>query len=266
MTEAPILSRPSAGSGGPLTGRVVAHPHAARHVPWERDAVARFAARMLDGERLFPCVFGVDALRRGTLRFAFVPAPPADSDVLAEALGEFVAMAPELGRRTSLVAFFEPTGDERGLDGWREYFWKLLQGLHDGDPASWPDDIPRGTEDAKWEFCFAGMPMFVVVNTPAHQRRASRYFEYFCITFQPRFVFDDIAESTPQGVRARRVIRRRLSRYDSIPATPLLGSFGSPGNREWTQYFLDDDNTPLAEGARCPLRIAGHHEAAEEAR
>jgi len=235
----------------------VAHPHEPRVVEWERDAVARFSARMLDGERLFPCVFGVDALRRGTLRFAFVPAPPGDVSGLADALAEFVEMAPALGRRTSLVTFFEPTDGDRSLGEWHDYFWTLLQGLHDGDPGEWPDEIPAHTEDSRWEFCFNGMPMFVVVNTPAHRRRASRYFEYFCITFQPRFVFDDIAESSPPGVRARRVIRRRLSAYDSVPAAPLLGSFGVPGNREWTQYFLDDDNAPLPDESRCPLRI-GH--------
>jgi uncharacterized protein len=97
------------------------------------------------------------------------------------------------------------------------------------------------------------MPMFVVANTPTHERRASRYFESLAITFQPRFVFDDLAEDSAQGKNARKIIRARLSDYDALPPTPLLGSFGAPGNREWTQYFLDDDNASHATEGRCPF-------------
>jgi FPC/CPF motif-containing protein YcgG len=207
---------------------------------------------MLDDEQLFPCIFGVDATRRGTLRYTFVPAD-AGGEYLGEALKEFVALAPDLGRRTSLVAFFEPDGRDRTVDEWRERFWGILRRLHDADPAPWPEGVSADTEAPDWEFCFAGMPMFVVANTPAHRQRESRRFEYLSITFQPRFVFDDLAEDSPQGRNARKVIRARLRAYDVVPPTPLLGSFGTPGNREWTQYFLEDDNAVSHAGRRCPF-------------
>jgi FPC/CPF motif-containing protein YcgG len=251
---------PSLTDIGLPTGLLV-HPSEPREVAWERDAAERFSARMLDRTRPFPCIFGQDALRRGALRFAFVPGDGAE-DYLAGVLTEFVAMAPELGRRTSLVAFFEPASGTETLEDHRRWFWSLLQSVHGQDPAPWPADIPLDAEHSMWEFCFAGMPMFVVANTPAHQHRASRYFEYFCITFQPRFVFDDITEDSPRGRSARRIIRSRLRAYDSVAPTPLLGSFGAPGNREWTQYFLADDNEAMPKAARCPMRMAGPGEEA----
>ncbi|WUH96967.1 YqcI/YcgG family protein [Spirillospora sp. NBC_00431] len=231
----------------------MSEPSASPSLNWERDAAHRFAERLLDRDRLFPCVFGVDALRRGSLRFTFVP---RDSGVsyLAEALREYVPLAPDLGKRTSLVAFFEPDDDDpRTLAGQQRHFWQVLQDLHDTDPEPWPDEIPTDPANPSWEFCFLGMPMFVVANTSAHRRRASRFFEYFTITFQPRFVFDDLAADQPQGRNARKIIRERLRAYDAVPPTPLLGSFGKPGNQEWTQYYLDDDNRSSPAQDRCPF-------------
>jgi FPC/CPF motif-containing protein YcgG len=225
-----------------------------RSVEWEQDAVDRFTRRMLDRERLFPCVFGVDAVKRNTLRCAFIPRGEGIGP-LAEAMTEFVAAAPVLGKRTSLVTFFEPGAGETTLADYRERFWRILQDLHEADSEPWPPDISVDTESPTWEFCFGGMPMFVVANTPSHERRVSRYFESLAITFQPRFVFDDIGEDSPQGQNARKIIRGRLREYDALSPTPELGSFGAPGNREWAQYFLDDDNAPLASDSRCPF----HH-------
>lgn len=222
---------------------------------WELDAAERFAARMFDKEQPFPCVFGVDALRRGTLRLSFIGNTDTQAE-LAATLEEFVQAAPELGKRTSLVAFFEPSPGLHSLDDYSRYFWNLLGGLREADGRPWPVDISQDTEDPHWEFCFAGMPLFIVANTPAHRRRASRHFEYFTITFQPRFVFDDIAATTPQGRNARKIVRGRLREYDAVPPAAQLASFGDPGTREWTQYYLDDDNLPIPSDVKCPLHMA----------
>jgi FPC/CPF motif-containing protein YcgG len=248
------------GSGVILTPNKVVHPASAVQDDWSRVAVERFSQRLLSKTSLFPCIFGSDALRRGSLRFTFVPAGGERVGYLADALGEFVEAAPGLGRRTSLVAFFQPAERLETLDDYDRYSWSLLQAVHDRDPVPWPADIPVDTENPEWEFCFAGMPMFVVVNTPAHKRRMSRYFDYLCITFQPRFVFDDIAESSAQGRNARKIIRERLNVYDALPPTPLLGSYGTQGNREWLQYFLGDDNDTTPSEKRCPFRVKGLEE------
>ena len=201
---------------------------------WRQDAAARFNDRMLDRRRPFPCIFGVDAVKRQTLRFAFIPDDGNETTALSEALREFITNARDLGKRTSLVVFFERNLEEgASIDEHEDRFWKLLQGLHDRDDHPWPEEIPTDTEDPEWEFSFAGMPMFVVANTPAHQLRQSRYFERFAITFQPRFVFDDIRGDSRQGKGARKIIRGRLHTYDAVEPSSTLGDFGADGNREW---------------------------------
>jgi FPC/CPF motif-containing protein YcgG len=241
----------------PLTSELVVDPRAPRTAEWEKIAAYNFRRRMMGRDTFFPCIFGVDALRKATLRFAFISHNRDRPRELAAALRDFVGLAPRLGRRTSLVVFFEEVGAARTLEEYRDQFWALLQSVHDLDIDPWPDDIAMDPDHEKWEFAFAGMPMFVVVNTPAHRHRSSRYSECFMVTFQPRFVFADITEDTPHGKNARTIIRNRLRSYDDVPASPLLGSFGTPGNREWLQYFLDDDNSGGEKGAamQCPLHI-----------
>ncbi len=246
-------SGPAGISAPPLTTDLVVDPHTPREDEWERASAQSFQRRMLDTETPFPCIFGVDALRKATLRYSFIARNDDRVRVLAGALRDFVELAPLLGIRTSLVTFFQDTDVPRTVEEYREEFWELLQAVHDMDTEPWPADVSPDPEHEKWEFTFAGMPMFVVVNTPAHQRRASRHFDTLMVTFQPRFVFDDISEDTKQGRNARTIIRARLKTYDQVPASPLLGSFGADGNREWVQYFLEDDNSPVVSG--CPLHV-----------
>jgi uncharacterized protein len=250
----PALESSAADDEVLAAGKLV-HPAGALPDDWSRVAADRFGERLLSRKNLFPCIFGTDALRKASLRYAFVPSGAERVRYLADALGEFVQAAPLLGKRTSLVAFFEPGERLETLDDYGRYSWSLLQAVHDADTEPWPASIPADTEHPEWEFCFAGMPMFVVVNTPAHQRRMSRFFDYLCVTFQPRFVFDDIGEDSTRGRNARKIIRGRLNVYDALPPTPLLGGYGTPGNREWTQYFLTDDNDPGAAQDRCPFRV-----------
>ena len=240
-------------SAPPLTTDLVVDPRTPRENAWEQASALNFQRRMFDADTPFPCIFGVDALRKATLRYSFVARNDDQVRTLATALRDFVELAPLLGSRTSLVAFFEDTPLPRTVDEYREEFWQLLQGVHDLDSEPWPADISPDTEHETWEFAYAGMPMFVVVNTPAHERRASRHFDTLMVTFQPRFVFDDIAEDSKQGRNARTIIRGRLKDYDQVPASPLLASYGTPGNREWPQYFLEDDNFPVEAG--CPMHV-----------
>ncbi len=199
-------------------------------------------------------------MHKGTLRFSFIPVGESRLGTLAQALWEFTEIASSLGQRTSLVCFFEHDARINSLEKYREHFWWLLTRLHEGDPSSWPPGISEDPDEPTWEFSYNSMPLFVVSNTPYHLRRRSRYFEYFLVTFQPRFVFDNLKTGTPGGDKARAVIRRRLAEYDLVELTPLLGSFSAVGNKEWQQYFLDDDNEPVDPSDGCPIhnRMASH--------
>src|SRR5262249_39725085 len=97
-------------------------------------------------------------------------------------------------------------------------------------------------DDPKWEFSFAGEPVFVVCTTPAHIARQSRHSTGFMITFQPRWVFDKILRMEKTAEAAFANITNLLKRYDFIQQSPPLGHYGDPNNREYLQYFLDDDN------------------------
>ena len=230
---------------------------------WGPEYVSELHATLDSAERPFPCTFGVAAARRGGLRYGFVE----DSDderswwPLLDILTEYLKIYQEIGGRdTSLVVFFRRREQESAAPApmaeYRDRFWRILRFLHAHDEEPWPMDIPRDAEDAQWEFSFGGEPIFVVCNTPAHTARRSRHSEGFLITFQPRWVFEGLEADTPRGAAARRTIRRRLAAYDAVEASPALGDYGDPANREWKQYFLGDGNQDEPTG-RCPFQHRG---------
>lgn len=219
---------------------------------WETSAILSFEHRMLDPVDKFPCIFGVDAVARKTLRYGFVRRND-HAEQLAGILHSFTDVCESLGKRTSLVVFFERWDAEKDShESYYREFWELLRETSEWDSQTWPQEHSRDTEDPTFEYCFNGVPMFVVVNTNLHADRRSRYFERVAITFQPRFVFDDIQPNTKAGDNARRIIRGRIGQYDRAPLTRVLGNFGEESNSEWRQYYLDDGDDTISTG-RCPV-------------
>ncbi len=147
-----------------------------------------------------------------------------------------------------LVVMTRP-GPVHGLPYYRIKFWSILQDLSDYDPRPWPKHIPEHLDTPGWEFCFAGEPIFLVCNTPAHVLRQSRRATSFMITFQPRWVFENILGSDQAAANAFQKVRTRLAAFDFLPASPDLGRYGDPKTREFAQYFLDEHNKP----AICPF-------------
>lgn len=216
---------------------------------WQRDVFEDFAARILSSDEPFPCIYGVSGFKANHLRFSFLetiePAP------LAEALRVYLRDAPGSGSNTSLVVFSRPTEEVLEVSAYRLRFWEILRGLAQIDRSPWPQEIPHEIDHADWEFCFAGQPMFVVCNTPAHVNRRSRNAAAFMLTFQPRYVFNGILGTPEAARRATGLVRERLVPYDALPPSPVLGLYGDPDNREYAQYFLEEDNGPRL---RCPFR------------
>ncbi len=219
---------------------------------WQRAHFDDFAARMTSDTQPFPCVYGVSGFKADHLRFAFLAAPTATH--LGAALASYLAIAPQLGANTSLVVFFPPSLRVHTIDTYRTLFWSLLDDLAAIDPHPWPAEIPRQVDHSDWEFCYAGQPMFVVCNTPAHVARKSRAAAGFMMTFQPRYVFNGLLGTPEAARRATAAVRARLAPYDAVSASPSLGLYGDPDNREYAQYFLEETNT---QPSRCPFHALG---------
>ncbi|MFM2149073.1 MAG: hypothetical protein RLZZ187_1379 [Pseudomonadota bacterium] len=213
---------------------------------WRSVMMAEFGATLLSEERPFPCVFGVQGLQAGHLRFAFPD--PLTPHALAELLVEYLAGARDFGANTSLVVMARP-GPVLPIEVYRDRFWGLLGALSAIDESPWPSAISEELDHPSWEFCFAGQPFFVVCATPAHVARQSRRASTFVMTFQPRWVFDKILGTRKSAERAIAKVRARLAPYDLIPAAPSLGHYGDLSNREYAQYFIDDTN----EKPKCPF-------------
>ncbi len=218
---------------------------------WPRMVFAEFEATLESRSRPFPCVFGVSGFKADQLRFAFLDQLTASN--VATILQEYLASARSFGRMTSLVVFGRP-GPVQSIEAYRQQFWTLLDDLEALDETPRPEYVSEQLDSASWEFCFAGEPIFVVCNSPAHVLRQSRRSTSFMVTFQPRWVFEGITDSDdPAMLRALKRVRQHLSNFDAISPAPYLGSYGEPENREYQQYFIDDNNAPPA----CPFHALG---------
>jgi uncharacterized protein len=213
---------------------------------WQTVVHRELCAILESRARPFPCIFGAAALKADQLRFAFHDTLAAPW--LAAVLASYLKVARDIGPYTSLVTFARP-GPVSGLEGYRKRMWALLRDVAELDTQPWPAAVDSRLDHPTWEFSFAGEPIFVVCNTPAHVLRQSRHASTFMITFQPRFVFDGVLDGRAKGDRAVAAVRQRLAAYDMVPASPSLGRYGEADVREHEQYFLSDDN----ERPRCPF-------------
>lgn len=218
---------------------------------WQRKAFNEFKDTMTNEESPFPCVFGVHGLKQDHLRFIFHR--EIDIEILSQQLRKYVKNSRTFGNNTSLVLFTK-IDQSLEIDEYHDFFWNTLKALTENDSQPWPSEIPKSTGDPKWEFCFAGEPIFVVCNTPSHVMRYSRHSPHFMITFQPRWVFDNILGSPEQARKAFSTVRNILKDYDTTPLSPDLGIYGNPGVLESRQYFLDDVNKTK----ECPFKKLGN--------
>ena len=220
---------------------------------WQQVVYSEFESALLSKTRPFPCVFGVSGLKAGQIRIAFPD--PLTPKSLAPILKDYVQNARGFGPMTSLVVFTRP-GPVQHIESYQKYFWSLLNDLEGMDQSPRPEHIPEQLDDPKWEFCFAGEPIFVVCNTPSHVLRQSRRSTSFMITFQPRWVFEGIldADADPIVARSLETVRSRLKAYDAISTYPYLGKYGEIDTREYQQYFIADSNDAPA----CPFHKLGN--------
>ena len=226
---------------------------------WQQAAFLELRDKVRDED--FPCTFGTLAEKHGDILFSFVGSTGLDPLVAAAgaALTEYTEMLrqmdPVRGSMVPLAILAPPPSRSLTLDAYFELSWKVLNRLHQRDPAEWPRRVPPDPESPSWSFCFGGIPLFVNFKTPAHKARRSRRMKTaFVLLVQARDGFDILAGNTVKGRRARSIIREKLAAYDGMAPHPALEHYNTPANREWQQYFLPDDN--LARARKCPF--GGH--------
>lgn len=221
---------------------------------WKATRYRTFRETMTDESSPYPCHFAVEAQREGFFRYIF-PGPPTDEDALADLvdpLAEFLDRYESFGTYPSLVMLFRPPEDDPSAEAYKRQFWSVLRYLQEHDPAPWPSSVPTDPGHPKWQYCFAGEPMFLVGRAPFYEKRRSRFTPHGLeITVQPWGVFDGLTGLDDEGQEARTVIRERLTAYDDVGKHPDAGDFVDPRTREWKQYMLPETNEESV--ARCPL-------------
>lgn len=220
--------------------------------PWLAASYAHFVSQL--GDPGYPCFLGGAALRQHHLYCTVADA--ARLPALPRVLQRFLRGCGEApGERRNLTIFFEPDTPPLSIDAYRERFWSFLAYLRAHDPLPWPPALPTDTEDAGWEFAFAGQGLFVFCAAPCYRRRRSRNLgPGMVLLMQPRSSFFGLDGHTAVGQAVRRVTRERLQAWDGMLPHADLGSYGDADNREWKQYMLPDDEQPLV--GRCPFHAA----------
>ncbi|ETT85299.1 YqcI/YcgG family protein [Viridibacillus sp. FSL R5-0477] len=222
---------------------------------WQQSAFTSFSSMIADEDNTYPCFPARHAFLSNYLRFSFVGDPRELSSLndLANCLRTYGKCSRDSGKNTALAIFLETPEEiieDYDWEDYRKLFWSILNQLTIFDEKDWPTDMPIDPSHHKWAFCFDGEPYFIFCATPAHRLRKSRHFPSLLIVFQPRWVFDEINNSTDNGLKMRKLIRKRLVAYDGISVHPDLKWYGKEDNLEWKQYFLSNDD--ISE-SKCPF-------------
>ncbi|GEC84223.1 MULTISPECIES: YqcI/YcgG family protein [Lysinibacillus] len=240
---------------GAVFDKIWLEQHLASLPLWQQIAFQDFASMVADDANAFPCIPARTGFISNQLRYSFVgdPRELQSAKDLANCLRAYGDCARSAGKYTSHAIFFETPKDmleNYDVEDYRALFWTMLNHVTAFDEKEWPREIPVNPSNHTWEFCFNGEPYFVFCATPAHQLRKSRQFSTLLMAFQPRWVFEDINDTTVLGQKLKKLIRKRIEQYDAIPEHPDLKWYGQKDNFEWKQYFLsDDEHSP----AQCPF-------------
>ncbi|MEU2060959.1 YqcI/YcgG family protein [Streptomyces sp. NPDC013455] len=205
----------------------------------------------------YPCHFGSIGENKGTNHYTYWDLDHDFADeakAVARDLEAFVEKQRALPEeRLSLLIMAGPPQAHRDFAGYRECFWRMLSALHEHDRHPWPAGVPDDPQDPKWEFAFAGEPLFTFGTCPAYGPRRSRTLgECLVIGVQCRSVFTSISGSTAAGRAAKKRIRRSLAEYEDVPLLADAGDGQGSTAEKWKQYFPEVDGQPLS--GNCPVR------------
>ena len=197
--------------------------------------------------KTFPCVYATKGYKSNDQRYLFIhsddPSEPRNVRLIGQALQLYFRMSRSCGPNTTLVILSPPTPHPRTVERYNLDFWAFLRGLRVFDGKPWPQNIPQGTGENKWAFCFDGEPWFPAVLTPAHSKRQSRYAPNLVYVMQPKWIFDILFNTPEKRYGACEKVRALVTDFDDVPLSPDVAHYGEPGTTESRQYYLLDENT-----------------------
>lgn len=204
-------------------------------------------------DKTFPCTFGMAGQKKGELRYSYISHD--NWSHLPATLEEFSDLFKNQERliRHGIFLFVEPEKEGKSIAYYRQYFWNVLQYLHDNDQHDWPADYPKDPDHHLWAFSFANEAYFAFGNAPAYKQRKTRDLgNSLIIGFQPRRIFEGLEGTSESGIMSRKNVRERVEKWDQLPKHPNISHYGDPEHREWKQYFIGDDIEPIK--GECPFQ------------
>ena len=225
-----------------------------KQVPaWVTEEYSTFKSIVTDPT--FPCYFGMKAENKGELRYAYITHD--DWSHLPSVLDSFLELFKQPTKvRHGFFLFVEPEEETRDIPYYRDYFWRILQYLHEHDSVPWPKTAPKDPDHYLWDFHFGGEPIFAFGNCPAYKQRKTRDLgNSLIIGFQPRRIFEGLKGTEKGGIMSREKVRERVEAWDKLPTHPDISHFGDPKHNEWKQFFIGDDSEPLV--GKCPFHHTG---------
>lgn len=196
------------------------------------------------GNQRFPCFFARDAYLKNELLYGHCSFK--DGMEAIKSLFDACVNVINKNREQTIILWIDDTKTSSLQEDYA-FTATLMNYLLTQDPEGWPENATTNPNSPHWDFWYGGIDFFINVSTPNHHKRKSRNLgKAYTLVVQSRTSFDIVEERVGSS---RKIIRKRIDRYDDCLHSPALGEHGE--HSEIDQFFLGDSNDMQI--SRCPL-------------
>jgi FPC/CPF motif-containing protein YcgG len=188
----------------------------------------------------FPCYFGVNAWKAGTLAATEI----AENEIarFVVDLRQFIVAHASLPYRSALIAYWR--GTSLGLSGDEHSFWGLVNAIARQSHTQ----ACRRFDDPDWQFIFDDEALFLTGHSPYFKHRLSRLSRPFpMMVIQTYRNLRQVGDAFPTPASVANRIRASVDRYDRIRRAPVIEQHVP----DWRSFWLLDHND--SDGRSCPL-------------